>query len=191
MMSDVQLMARAHNAIGKAAGAGRVLLVPGGGVFADAVRQVDRNVGLSPDTAHWMAVLAMDQSAEFVAGRLPDGAVVRMPDEIDNVLNSDRIPVLAPSAWLRDSDPLPHSWDVTSDSIAAWVAGRVGASQLVLIKPEATGVHRSGDMRSTGLGLVDPWFSRILPEGLAWTMVGADQIAEAFEDQPRSETHKA
>ena len=41
-----------------------------------------------------------------------------------------RVPVLAPSAWLRAADPLPHSWDVTSDSIAAWIAGQAGALRL-------------------------------------------------------------
>ena len=54
--------------------------------------------------------------------------------------SAGRVPVLAPSRWLREADPLPHSWDVTSDSIAAWVAGQAGASTLVLVK--AAGRHR-------------------------------------------------
>ncbi len=57
------------------------------------------------------------------------------PDEIESALKRRRIPVLAPYQWLRDVDPLPHSWDVTSDSISAWVAGQVGAARLVLVKP--------------------------------------------------------
>ena len=31
-------------------------------------------------------------------------------------------------------DALPASWEVTSDSIAAWVADQVGAGRLVLVK---------------------------------------------------------
>jgi aspartokinase-like uncharacterized kinase len=48
----------------------RLLVVPGGGPFADAVREVDRKLGLGDDAAHWMAVLAMDQYAHLVAARL-------------------------------------------------------------------------------------------------------------------------
>ena len=31
-------------------------------------------------------------------------------------------------------DALPASWEVTSDSIAAWVAAQIGAERLVLVK---------------------------------------------------------
>jgi aspartokinase-like uncharacterized kinase len=54
---------------------------------------------------------------------------------VSTALASRRIPVLAPYAWLRRADPLPHSWEVTSDSIAAWIARAIGASRLVLVKP--------------------------------------------------------
>ena len=67
-------------------------------------------------------------------------------------LDAGRVPVLAPSQWLREADPLPHSWDVTSDSIAAWVAGAVGARELVLVKPAG----------AAGADTVDPYFSRVL-----------------------------
>jgi aspartokinase-like uncharacterized kinase len=76
------------------------------------------------------------------------------------------VPVLAPSRWLREADPLPHSWDVTSDSIAAWVAGAVGARRLVLIKPP----------NAAGGDLVDGYFSRALPPQLTTVIVGADQV---------------
>ena len=50
------------------------------------------------------------------------------------------MPVLLPSALLAERDPLPASWAVTPDSIAAWVAGAAGAGRLVLVKPVA-GLH--------------------------------------------------
>ena len=76
------------------------------------------------------------------------------------------IPVLAPYRWLREADPLPHSWDVTSDSIAAWVARQVGACELVLVKPPgATRGER-----------VDAYFGRVLPAEVRVTIVPADQI---------------
>ena len=51
--------------------------------------------------------------------------------------HAGRVPVLAPYQWLRHADPVPHSWDATSDSIAAWIAVTLRATHLVLIKPAA------------------------------------------------------
>jgi aspartokinase-like uncharacterized kinase len=57
---------------------------------------------------------------------------------------------------MRSADPLPHSWEVTSDSIAAWLAGALGAHRVVLVKPVAGEVD----------ALADPWFRRALPAGV-------------------------
>ena len=104
-----------------------LLVVPGGGPFADAVRDADRRLALGDDAAHWMAVLAMDQYAELLVARLPRAVrVTETARRRARRCRRARLPVLAPSRWLRDADPLPHSWDVTSDSIAAWVAGQAG-----------------------------------------------------------------
>jgi len=145
----------------------RLLIVPGGGAFADTVREVDRRLGLPDSAAHWMAVLAMDQHAHLIAARLAGAVLVAEPREIAAALEARDLPVLAPSRWLRAADPLPHSWDVTSDSIAAWVAGRVGARALVLVKP--SGVQPSD-------AAVDPYFARALPAGVTMTIVPADRI---------------
>jgi probable H4MPT-linked C1 transfer pathway protein len=161
-------------AIGAAARQRRLLVVPGGGPFADAVRQVDRRLRLSDDAAHWMAVLAMDQYAQLVAARLTGGLLVTEAEEIGAATHAGFVPVLAPSRWLREADPLPHTWDVTSDSIAAWVAGAVGARRLVLIKPP----------HAVGGTLVDGHFSRALPAHVTPVIVAADQV-----DRLRSALH--
>jgi aspartokinase-like uncharacterized kinase len=154
-------------AIQAAAPAHRLLIVPGGGPFADAVREVDRRLGLPDTAAHWMAVLAMDQYAHLITARLEGATLVAEPSEIAAALGAGRVPVLAPSRWLREADPLPHSWEVTSDSIAAWVAGQVGARRLVLVKPAG--------LRPPA-GAVDSYFARALPAGLETQIVPADQI---------------
>jgi aspartokinase-like uncharacterized kinase len=145
---------------------GPLLVVPGGGPFADAVREVDRRIRLSDDAAHWMAVLAMDQYAHLINSRLAGGVVVSGPDEIASALDAGGIPVLAPYQWLRDVDPLPHCWEVTSDSIAAWVAGQLDAGRLVLVKPAG----------ADGGDLVDAYFRQVLPGGIEWEIVPADRI---------------
>lgn len=146
----------------------RLLVVPGGGPFADAVREADRRFRLGDAAAHWMAVLAMDQYAHLIAARLTGGVLVTDPREIAAISSgpAGHVPVLAPYRWLRETDPLPHAWDVTSDSIAAWVAGAVGARRLVLIKPSG----------ATGSQLVDGYFSRALPAHVAPAIVPADRI---------------
>jgi aspartokinase-like uncharacterized kinase len=96
--------------------------------------------------------------------------VVFEPDEIPLTLDAGSIPVLAPYSWLRRADPLPHSWDVTSDSIAAWVAGQVRARRLLLVKPA----------QAAGGNLVDAYFRHALPENIESEIVAADRIDVRF-----------
>lgn len=120
-----------------------LLVVPGGGEFADLVRKYDRNYSLSETTAHHMAILAMDQYG-FLLGELTPNSTL-----ISDILGTDEaisgvVPILLPSRWLFESDPLPHSWAVTSDSIAAWVAGQLKAPRLVLLK-DVDGLFSAGE----------------------------------------------
>jgi len=165
LLQRVEQLDRVLGVLADVGSARRLLIVPGGGPFADTVRAVDARVRLSEDAAHWMAILAMDQHAHLIAERLVPSALVTSATGIADAHSSARIPVLAPYRWLRDADPLPHSWDVTSDSIAAWCAHAVGASQLVLIKPSGA----SGN-------LVDRYFSQALPPGVSSACVPADEI---------------
>lgn len=94
-----------------------VLVVPGGGEFADSVRKVYRQRPLSDDAAHWMAVLAMNQYAYY----LSDGTGIPLTDSLDE----GGMRIALPYEILRQDDALPHSWDVTSDTIAAWMAQKI------------------------------------------------------------------
>jgi dihydroneopterin aldolase len=117
-----------------------------------------------------MAILALDQYAELLASRITSSRVVRSAGEAAGALAAGELPILAPSDWLRRADPLPHSWDVTSDSIAAWVAGQVGAERLVLAKAV------KADLST----LVDPHFARALPEGIEASIVDPTELASAL-----------
>src|SRR5262245_64777080 len=131
-----------------------------------------------------MAVLAMDQYAHAIADRLGNAAVVEDRSAIAAALDARRVPVLAPYRWLREADPLPHSWDVTSDSIAAWVAGAIGARRLVLIKPPQSLLRPAHQTRTADSGavnaaddrLVDAYFARALPANVTRVIVSADQV---------------
>ncbi|MFL5403627.1 MAG: aspartate kinase [Gemmatimonadales bacterium] len=142
-----------------------IVVVPGGGPFADAVREFDRAVGLSDEAAHWMAILAMDQYAHVLAGRIPGAVLVEEPGRLGEMLETGYAAVLAPSHWMRSADVLPHSWDVTSDSIAAFVAGAIGAARLILIKPAGGGADP-----------VDPYFGSALPAGMPYLVIGCERL---------------
>ena len=146
----------------------RLVIVPGGGPFADAVRTMFRRIKIGEDAAHWMAVLGMDQYAHVLAARLPGAVLVEQQAEIAAARQAGRLPVLAPYRWVRAADPLPHTWDITSDSIAAWLAGMLGARRIVLIKPAG------GDPRK----LVDPLFIRTLPPAVEHFIITADDLGQ-------------
>jgi aspartokinase-like uncharacterized kinase len=146
----------------------RLVVLPGGGPFADAVRRMFRRISIGEDAAHWMAVLGMDQYAHALAARVPAAELVDAPAGMTAALEAGRLPVLAPYRMLRAADPLPHSWDVTSDSIAAWLAGALRARRVVLIKPGER------DRKN----LVDSYFLRTLPPGTEHLVVTADDLGQ-------------
>jgi hypothetical protein len=103
------------------AASGRPLLVvPGGGPFADTIRES----GVGDDAAHWMAIAAMEQFGWFCSSQ---GLGTTDLFAIPHVSK-----IFLPYRTMREQDPLPHSWDITSDTIAAWVAATLGIELLLL-----------------------------------------------------------
>jgi 5-(aminomethyl)-3-furanmethanol phosphate kinase len=142
--------------------AGRVVVAPGGGPFADAVREVQRKMGLDDRAAHHMALLAMDQYGCALASlgrRLTPAASA---SAIRRVLLEGGVPVWSATRMVLGAKDIPWSWDVTSDSLAAWLAGRIGAKRVLLVKH----VQPSADLlRAEDLvarGIIDPAFPRFL-----------------------------
>ncbi|MBC7855233.1 MAG: hypothetical protein IAF94_17525 [Pirellulaceae bacterium] len=107
------------------------VLVAGGGEFADAVRRADAAHGLGDEAAHWLCVDALSDSARLLGGLVKVSVVTRLK-EIPCSLPS--LCIFDPAPFLHASDPLPHTWAVTSDSIAARIAEHLAASELVLLK---------------------------------------------------------
>lgn len=99
----------------------KITIVPGGGSFADSVRELE----LDDESSHWMAILAMEQYGYYLHS-------LGLPVQC-NLIRRMGVSVLLPYSCLREEDPVPHSWDVTSDTIAAWVAGQMKCP-LILLK---------------------------------------------------------
>jgi len=171
LLAHPELLASTLAAIVDASINARVAIVPGGGPFADAVRDADRRFHLDDDTAHWMAVLATDQYAHLLAGMRTELTIATSEREVESAIASGHVPVVAPYRWLRDTDPLPHTWDVTSDSISAWIASALGAKQLVLVKPPG----------AAGEGVVDAYFARAVAPGLRWSIAAAPLLPRELE----------
>lgn len=104
-----------------------VLIVPGGGVFADTVRSIQRKTGLGENAAHKMAILAMDQYGLFLSdcSGLPAFSSIR---------DAQTPGVILPSVLLNSKDPFAPSWDVTSDTIACHIAKILGAERFIILK---------------------------------------------------------
>jgi aspartokinase-like uncharacterized kinase len=155
-----------------------LLIVPGGGDFAEQVRKADRRYRLGDTTAHLMALLAMNQYGYLLSRLIPDSVVTA---ELENALahaKSGRAAILLPFELVMKSDPLPHSWQVTSDSIAAWLSQWIHCPRLVLLK-DVDGLMDADRLiweltpaeLASHSGGVDEYISNILSQGNLETWV--------------------
>jgi aspartokinase-like uncharacterized kinase len=111
-----------------------LVVVPGGGRFADVVRDSDRRFSLSSEVSHRMAILGMDQFGMLLAQITPNSCATYSLEDARQLSETEAVPVFLPSRLMFKEDPLKNSWEVTSDSIAAYVAGRLQAAKLILVK---------------------------------------------------------
>jgi aspartokinase-like uncharacterized kinase len=115
-------------------GAGKVVVVPGGGPWADAVRSAQRREGFDERTAHCRALRAMERYAGVLAGMrrtfIPAYSTIAM----EAILRNRGIALWMPYAMVVAQPAIPASWEVTSDSLAAWLAQRLDAAGLILVK---------------------------------------------------------
>jgi len=110
-----------------------LVVVPGGGRFADVVRDSDEKFNLSSGISHRMAILGMDQFGLLLAQITPNSCATYSLDDTKQLSETEVVPILLPSRLMFKEDPLKNSWEVTSDSIAAYVASRLQAAKLVLV----------------------------------------------------------
>ena len=115
-------------------GGGRVVIVPGGGDFADAVRQYQQEWHFDDLAAHNMCLLAMTQYAILMQGVLPELMLAANEDRIRRALREGLVAVWVPTGLMRDTPDSMTNWDTTSDSLAAWLSTMLNAERLVVVK---------------------------------------------------------
>lgn len=155
-----------------AAAALPLVIVPGGGPFAELVRMEQKRMGFSDEAAHAMAILAMDAFGCVILDGEARMAPARSLEEVARVLGEEKIPVWLPSAMMIGASDIPASWDVTSDSLAAWLAGRIGAETLLLVKQTQAFSAEDSASDLMARGVVDPAFAAMLPDGIGLYLAG-------------------
>ncbi|MFG1290182.1 amino acid kinase family protein [Xanthobacter versatilis] len=150
--------------LARLAGEPGLVVVPGGGALADQVRAVQPQWNLSDGAAHRMALLAMEQMAHAMADLEPRLLPARTLAELTQAA------ARGAALWFPATMTLGHagiteSWDVTSDSLALWLAIELKAHRLVLVKaPGAPLPPSSGDRVAeiaawSAAGVVDAAFA--------------------------------
>jgi 5-(aminomethyl)-3-furanmethanol phosphate kinase len=137
---------------------GRMVIVPGGGVFADAVREAQQTSGFDDGTAHHAALLAMDQFGLVLKSLQPKLVTASSELEIAERSWQHRAIVWLPSLMALADEAIPQNWDITSDSLAAWLAAVLEAERLVLVKSAAFAPDQASLARLSATGIVDAAF---------------------------------
>jgi aspartokinase-like uncharacterized kinase len=110
-----------------------IIVVPGGGRFADVVRDFDKRFTLSSGISHRMAILGMDQFGLLLSHIIPNSCATYLLSDAKQLSEIKVVPIFLPSRLMFKEDPLENSWNVTSDSIAAYVASRLHAAKVLLV----------------------------------------------------------
>jgi len=147
------------------AGAGKVVVVPGGGPWADEVREAQRREAFDDRIAHRKALHAMEQYGRVLASARPGFVPADSIATIREVLKCRQVPVWMPYEMVIADPSIPESWDVTSDSLSAWLAGKMNASTLLLVKSFAINEPQPDIEEMARRGWVDSCFPQFTASG--------------------------
>lgn len=142
-------------------GGGRTVIVPGGGPFADQVRFAQARWHFPDSAGHEMALLAMEQFGMMLCGLQSGLSPAANKASLRNVLRQGGVAVWMPGAMVRAQAGIAANWEMTSDSLSAWLAGQLSAEALILVKSAALNGPVLTASTLAQQGLVDPLFSAV------------------------------
>ncbi len=110
----------------------KIILIPGGGTLANFIRKVYSELKFTEDLGHWMGVMSMNYNGIELGKKFPELDVI---ENVNRLKKLDRsFSIFLPYRFLKEIDRLPHSWDVTSDSITLFLAKELEIPHCFLIK---------------------------------------------------------
>lgn len=158
-----------------------IVIVPGGGPFADQVRQMQSRWTFSDLAAHQMAILGMHQFGYLLADLRPQIMIASCVQSIQDSLKQG----VSKLIWLPEIAELnqaqiPATWDITSDSLAAWLSQQLNADHLFLIKSvDLPNTQQIPGYDNKHLEIVDKAFSRMSVQCICpITILGKEQFQE-------------
>ena len=132
-------------------GAGKLIIVPGGGIFADQVRNAQQEWQFDDKAAHQMAILAMEQYAHLLHSYAPNLSLTDSTEGIEKAISLNQVPVWLPFKMINTSQNVSANWNITSDSLAIWLTGHLNAEHALLIKSVSVSKSSSGNLNSRQL----------------------------------------
>ncbi|WP_367135518.1 delta 1-pyrroline-5-carboxylate synthetase [Methanobrevibacter sp.] len=131
------------------------LIVLGGGEFANLIRKYDSEINFSQETNHWTAIDCMDIIAKLVNDKVESTKLAYSIDDAIAISNEGFTPIFVVSKFLREDDPFECSWDVTSDSIAAYISHRLNANLLIVTNVNGIYTQEPKESGSTFISKID------------------------------------
>lgn len=156
-----------------------IVIVPGGGPFADQVRSMQSHWQFSDTTAHHMAIIAMQQYGLMLADLSPQFECTISAQEVKKNLSAGWPSIIwMPSIDELQEDGVAASWDVSSDSLAAWLCSKLNADRLILIKSADLSQQKDDLIKALQLAnIVDQAFQQMMDHvKCPLSVLGSDQL---------------
>ena len=141
----------------------KVIIVPGGGAFADQVRMAQSHWQFDDSIAHKMAILAMQQMALLIQGLKSEWMIAETTTHLTEGLKTNNVLIWSPCNKELAANDIAESWDITSDSLAAWLANKLSAQHLILVK-SATIDQNLSLQELSQTGIIDKCFCEFVAD---------------------------
>ena len=115
---------------------GRAIIIPGGGLFANHIRAVQKDYNLENDIAHDMALYSMSQMGLLISSidRI-NLHFCNTNHEISRVIEDKKVPIIGSFDFLKTRiGPSNKNWSITSDSISLLISEELQLNTLLIVK---------------------------------------------------------
>ena len=130
-------------------------IVLGGGEFANLIRKYNDEIKFTEETNHWTAIDCMDIIAKLVNDKVESTKLAYSIDDVNQIADEGFTPIFAVSEFLKTEDPFECSWDVTSDSIAAYISHLLNAKLLIVTNVNGIYTQEPKEPGSTFISKID------------------------------------